>query len=292
MRPAFFFIFLVWFAFCLRAAKAESDFPHDLSKWKEVMEPPVAKKVEHELWTFAANRCPHEWRVFLSDGMPCARLDNEVSSLKQDNAPPKPKFDPRAETLRKARAFASVDNGWLVGFNEGEFGAALYWFSRDGKRSYKISDHQVVSFFTRPDGVYAIEGLAHLSLGEGSVIRVTFSKEERLWKASPVLMLPSAPRAVSLRPDGAMLITLADSLVSVDTKLKITTLLTKPDWAGLYANSSVLSKDGNLLYIGMRQFTGEFDLTTAKFRFLIPSDKYLHKLSKEDEEDIRKQYGE
>jgi hypothetical protein len=291
MRLLFFHAFLGWFAFCLHAAEPESDYPSDLSKWKEVVEPPVAKKLEHAMWTFASNYCPYEWRVFMADGKPCAQLDNELPEMAKDNPPPKPTFKPRAEKLVEAQAFASVDEGWLVGFNEGEFGAALYWFSRDGKRSYKISDHQVVDFFTRPDGVYAIEGLAHMSMSEGSVIRVTFSKDERVWKANSVLTLPFAPCAVSQRPDGAMLITLTDSIVSVDAKLKITTLLTNPSWGALYANSSVLSKDGKRLYIGMRQFTGEFDLTTTKSRFLIPSDKYLHKLSREDEEDIRQRYG-
>ena len=45
------------------------------------------------------------------------------------------------------RPSARVDDGWLVGFNKGEFGAALYWFSADGKQNYKISDHQVWEFF-------------------------------------------------------------------------------------------------------------------------------------------------
>jgi hypothetical protein len=45
------------------------------------------------------------------------------------------------------------------------------------------------------------------------------------------------------------------------------------------------------LYIGMRQYVGEFSLTTNKFRFLIPSAKFLNKLPKEAEDGIRKQYG-
>ena len=41
----------------------------------------------------------------------------------------------------------------------------------------------------------------------------------------------------------------------------------------------------------MRQFVGEFDLTTKKLRPLISSNQFLNKLFQEDEERIRKQYG-
>src|SRR5258705_13536778 len=41
----------------------------------------------------------------------------------------------------------------------------------------------------------------------------------------------------------------------------------------------------------MRQFVGEFSVTTKKLRLLIPSNQFLNKLPKEDEERIRKQYG-
>ena len=53
----------------------------------------------------------------------------------------------------------------------------------------------------------------------------------------------------------------------------------------------MLSSDEQKLYIGMRQFVGEFDLSTKKLRLLIPSDAFLNKLPKEDEQRIRKQYG-
>ena len=69
---------------------------------------------------------------------------------------------PRPVNFVALSAFARVDDGWLIGFNHGEFGAALYWFSLDGNRNYKISDHQVVDFISTPDGFLAVEGLAHL----------------------------------------------------------------------------------------------------------------------------------
>ena len=45
------------------------------------------------------------------------------------------------------------------------------------------------------------------------------------------------------------------------------------------------------LCFGMRQYVGEFDCHTKKFRFLIPGDQFLNRLSKEDESGIRIQEG-
>jgi hypothetical protein len=73
---------------------------------------------------------------------------------------------------------------------------------------------------------------------------------------------------------------------------KIDTLLPDAPWAGLYVNSSVLRPDEQKLYIGMRQFLGEFGLTTKKLRLLIPAKQFLNKLPKEVEDRIRKQYSD
>lgn len=266
---------------------AEPEYPRDITKWQEATVPPEKPQGPRMAWFYAANYSNLEWRVFTENGKPSAKNGQEAPAKRPDQ----PKFTPKAGKFRGASAFAAVDDGWLVGFNQGEFGAALYWFSQDGKRNYKVSDHQVVDFFSLPDGVYAIEGLAHMGYSGGSVIRIARPKAGAHLEATTVAKLPFAPYALSLRRDGTMLITLSDSLVSVGPDHKIHTLLTDAPWGGLYPNSSIISPDATKLYIGMRQFVGEFDLTTNKFRFLIPSNKFLNKLPKEDEERIRKQYG-
>jgi hypothetical protein len=86
------------------------------------------------------------------------------------------------------------------------------------------------------------------------------------------------------------LITLADSLVSLESNFQIRTLLRNAPWGGLYPNSSALSRDERKLYIGMRQFVGEFNLETAKLRLLVPSHEFLNKLPTDEEKRIRKPY--
>jgi len=131
-----------------------------------------------------------------------------------------------------------------------------------------------------------------MDMSRGSVIRIARSNDNARWQASSAVELPFAPHAVSVRRDARVLITLSHSLVSVGVDRKIQTLLPDAPWRGFYPNSSVLPENKAKVYIGMRQFVGEFDLTTKKFRLLIPSEQFLHKLPKEDSERIRKQYGD
>ncbi len=205
----------------------------------------------------------------------------------------RPEFDPKAGGFHGPSAFARVDDGWLIAFNHGEFGAALYWFSRNGNQRYKISDHQVVDFISTPDGILATEGLAHMSSSQGSLIRIAREKGDKQWTAKSLVKLPFAPYAVSLRRNGILLITLSDALVAVTLgdKVKVETLLADADWGSFHPISSALTPDERKLYIGMRQFVGEFDLQTKKLRFLLPDKQFLNRFPKGEEDSLRKQYG-
>ena len=262
-------------------------YSRDITKWREVAVPPKSPIRPRMVWSYAASYSDITWRVFIKKGRAMASDDPKP----QSKASAQPKFVAKAAKFVGGSAFAAVADGWLVGFNEGEFGAALYWFSRDGKRNYKISDDQVVAFVSLTDGIYAVQGLAHMSLSEGSIVRISRPSANTNWTSTTVVELPAAPYTVSLLRDKTMLITLSSSLVSVGPDHKVRTLLADAPWRGLYPNSSVLSPDEKELYIGMRQFVGEFDLTTHKLRLLIPADEFLNKLSKEDEAIISRQYG-
>jgi len=88
-----------------------------------------------------------------------------------------------------------------------------------------------------------------------------------------------------------MFITLSEALVSIGAVHKVQTLLADAPWKILYPNSSALSSDERILYIGMRQFVGEFNFETSKLRLLVPNDQFINKLPTEEEDGIRKAYG-
>jgi hypothetical protein len=200
-----------------------------------------------------------------------AQLASEPHPIRRD----RPDFSPKTEQFSTGpeTAFMRVDDGWLTGFNVGEFGAALYWFSRDGQQQYKISDHQVVDFLSRADGIYAIEGLGHMGESRGSLIRIFRAEPGGRWQVSTVVELPGDPCTVSSRRDGTMFITSPDSIVAVAPDRKVTTLLHDPRW--YRPTSAVLSADEQKLYLGMEYFVGEFDIAAKTLRLLVPSDTFL-----------------
>jgi hypothetical protein len=267
---------------------ADPNFCSQIATWREVPVPSDSDPGNRAVWFYAANYSRHEWEVFNDAGEPSARLKkagHESRSIR-------PVFVPAAGEFKGASAFSAVDDGWLVGFNQGEFGAALFWFSLDGERSYQISDHQIVDFVALSDGVYAVEGLAHLGISRGSVIRVSRPNPAAHWQASTIVALPFAPYAVSVAPGDSLLMTLSESLVLFGRDHKMHDLCANAPWSGLYPNSSVLSQDAHNLYIGMRQFVAEFDLTTQRLRLLVPSAEFLNRLAEGDARQIREQYGD
>ena len=247
---------------------ANAQSSSDLSVWTEVKLPSEDQPDARRQWWISANNSEQTYRVSLSHGHAMAALLTATSLPESPHLPfsPKPGPGPFHGTVVAQR----VIDGWLISFEEGENGGALYWFGLDGKSNYKISGHQIVAFVPRGDQVYAIEGLAHIVISEGSVIHIDRDVSTGRWKTETLRTLPQAPFTVTSESDGNMLIALSDSLVRVTLKGELETLLDNMPWDGLYPNSSVLSAHGDRLYIGMRAYVADVDLITRKFRFLAP----------------------
>jgi hypothetical protein len=117
-----------------------------VTKWEEVKPPPKSRDTEWEIWISAANYSNVEWQMKREANRVVAKLVSNAIT----QSSPRPTFVPKAEHFVGAGAVQQVDDGWLlVGFNQGEFGAALYSFSKDGSEKYKISDDQIVDFIAR-----------------------------------------------------------------------------------------------------------------------------------------------
>lgn len=259
---------------------ADPEYPREVRQWQEVNLPPESDEYRRTAWFEAASffSKSYEWRVIAEHDRVCAQLASEPQRLHRD----RPEFSPKTEEFSTGpeTSFRRVEDGWLTGFNVGEFGAALYWFSRDGKQNYKISDHQVVDFFSGLDGLYAIEGLGHMGYSSGSVIRIARAGPGERWQSSTVVELPDEPCTVSTRRDGTMFITSSHSIVAISPDRQVTTLLQEPWW--YRPTSSVLSPDERKLYIGMQYFVGEFDIQTKTLRLLVPSDIFLEPVRKSE----------
>jgi hypothetical protein len=200
-------LLLAW-TYCNLVVKGASDhsanptYDPDVSTWNWESRVPESHTAEYRIWYIAAHRSPLEWYVFRQDTQVMARLQMDVPVVSNTV----PAFAGTNNHFRAASAFERVEDGWLIGFNHGEFGGALYWFSDEGSTNYRVSDHRIVDLFTVDGTVYAIEGLAHLNESRGSLIAIRKSNGDLRWTAEIASILPSAPYAVVQRKDRSLLI--------------------------------------------------------------------------------------
>ena len=223
----------------------------------------------------------------LLDGKPAVTLDALHSQISARNLP----GELRDGAFRGASDIVGTDDGWLVGFNNGEFGGELDWFNPDGTAKYMVSHDQVVAFFTLHGEVHAIED----SLSDnffGSVIRLGRTPVGAKWNATTVARFTSEPLAVSVQHDGTLLVALDNSLVSVNSEGRVRTLIADSPWSGLNLQSSVLTTDERSLYLGMRQFVAKVDLERRDLKLLIPSLAFLHQLSQSEIDTIRSTFSQ
>lgn len=190
--------------------------------------------------------------------------------------------------MRGEKYTFKVLDGWLIGFNAGEWGGSLWWFSNTGKESYKISDDQIRGYIQKDDVLFAIEGLAHLGISEGKVIKIIKNDKTGKYESVIYSTLPEAPDAVILDNDGSMIIVTTSSLIKIASDGKVKKLAEDAFWHGLYANSVVIDSQRNV-YIGMRQGVGKLSIfeSEPKIEWLVPNNSFLD----EEMESYKKKRG-
>jgi hypothetical protein len=256
--------------------------PLAVARWIEVV--PPQDRVERLLWAYAANRAGMLWQVELDgDQVFASTGDRESFALRELAVLP---FDPvAADGARGADAAIDVADGWLVSYNMGEFGAALWWFDPSGSRSKKISDDHIVDFVRVGERTLAIEGLGHMSLSEGTLIE--FVPGESGWQVKKLADLPSAPLAVAAARDGTLWIAFRDDVRAWRNGTLEAPTASLPGDGMIYPVTAVLSADESVLHLGMNQYVAEIVLADGRVRMLIPGRELLYELPVEEAERMR-----
>lgn len=178
---------------------------------------------------------------------------------------PKPVFD----HFYSERNVAKVDDGYLVGFYGGEWGGRLYWYSSDGKENYKISDDMVEQYVKRGNTLYAIQGLAHMGISRGSIIRLT--KVGGKWTSNEFLKLSSAPAAITLDDKKNFIVITHHSLLQINKDAEVTVLIDKGFWIEyLYPTRATIELIKDSYYIGLRGGVLRFNRVTKSQEWLMP----------------------
>jgi hypothetical protein len=190
----------------LSIGAAEND-KRNIENWIEIERPPESCAVDMKLWFLRGTHSRHEWVVRKEKNAVIAdiRVD-EVERKVQ------PTFKCNVDNFQEGDVFCQTDNGWIVGFNKGEWGGALYWFSFDGRENRKISNHQIVDFLSYKGRLFAIEGLAHLDISRGSIIEIVSNRDGSEYSVVSLFNLPEAPQAAAFMSNGNLLLALFDAL--------------------------------------------------------------------------------
>lgn len=233
--------------------RAEETYPADVSRWVPVI---VPRGGTDAYWRFvaSASNSEYEWAVSVNRGQVVAQRGLPKC--------PSPSFPLGGKDVSRVLGLVEpaqrvysirVSDGWLVGYNAGEFGAGVLWYSADGKDSRKVSDHHVNQFLSTTDGVFAATGLDHLALSNGAIVR--FSLADGKWAAKTMAELHGAAYALAQSERGKLLTITYDRLVRMAQDGTIETLA--HGFEGC-PNSIAVGPRGRI-YVGMRQFVAVYD---------------------------------
>ena len=243
--------------------------PVHLVRWLE-FDPP---EFGSDAWFVANNDARHEWIVFLRDGELCARL-RAADDLRPEPLPFPIEADvPHGLALR--RSVVRVADGWIVGFNQGEFGGQIRWFSEDGTRSDPLSDELVDDFVRTEFGLFATVGISHGTSDEGRIVRID-QGDDCGWMVRPFLDLGGSPEVAALQPGGSLLVATSDRLLRVSPADRtIETLCDETGWAGLSPTSIAVTQSGTI-YVGMRHGVAKIEKAGRSYRqrWLLPNEEF------------------
>lgn len=88
----------------------------------------------------------------------------------------------------------TVNDGRFIASNLGEWGGSVEWQPLLRAKTTVIKDVNPVAFISTDRGIFVAEGIAHLSLNKGRLLKL--SKSEGAWTESEALDLGMAPSAV------------------------------------------------------------------------------------------------
>lgn len=165
----------------------------------------------------------------------------------------------------------AVQDGYLIGFDAGEFGGAAWWFSRYGRSRTKLTVPPPSGDDYYPENVHgfvpfgpdylAFQGLAHMGIDEGRVIRVARASTGG-WAATPFATLPDSPDAALAETENSWLFVSSSGIWRINAEARVSSVW-RPDEGSLSYPSSMERGPNGEVYVGMRHFIARLSPSAA-----------------------------
>lgn len=97
-----------------------------------------------------------------------------------------------------------VQDGWLVGKDDGEFGGELYYYG-NGAEPVTLIEDNTRGIYQTSNGLVAVGGLAHMVGDYGWVFSIVHDGGGH-WRVTPLLILPGAPEDTMVLDDGTLIV--------------------------------------------------------------------------------------
>ncbi len=200
------------------------------------------------------------WSVALIDGAVMVRARSTSRVVEALPFKYSPQMDQRGD-----RRVLQVSDGWLVGFDAGEFGGGLWWFGQDGQASRRLRPltgapahaadpfraENVLGFTSLGGQTLVLMGLDHLSRRSGRAFGVNQDTGGN-WQLVPVAVFDGSAEAW-LAEDERLYVITEGGLWTLKSDGRV------KQWPGLDlgpvgpADSLVRATDG-ALYVGLRHY--------------------------------------
>jgi hypothetical protein len=213
-----------------------------------------------------ANYSQKEWRVSVS-----GTGKTQITPSQPQRKSSEPDLPPGVKLQRGMVGLHSslrVSNGWLLGFDGGEFGGGLWLAASDGK-AQRLSEENVHGFIETSRGVLIFVGLDHLGTDSGKVLIAPYAVTSKS-DLRTLVDLDGAPGAFTkLSADTALVVTTHG--ISQITSAGVSKKLLSRNFGMLYPNSIVSLPDGTI-YAGMRLFVVRLVLRSGDYteEWLVP----------------------
>lgn len=257
---------------------AERAYDPNINTWSVVTPPPESDKEAWQAFWGFTDDIRTQLRIWEQIWV-VRRENGRVLAYLKGDYKPKPGETPSFDTTmelpqgrRQASVSSKVDDGWIAGYNMGEFGAAVYWFNETGTQKYKLSDYHIHDFLLDGKRFFAVQGLDH-GISRGSMVELR--KEGGKWVCEEFLRLPQSGEAIARIAPGDYVVVTSSMLLRVNLKEEKSVLVPKTHWIGA---SSVTVTDDGFVCVGTRRFVARYKLGSdpQTVEYLIPDESWLN----------------
>jgi hypothetical protein len=173
-------------------------------------------------------------------------------------------------------------DGWLAGFNRGEFGGGLSWVSRTGvgraivveRDDHKRHPQNVHAMVAIGPRFLVLQGLAHMGTNEGNAAWLEKDRKGR-WGARFLVDLGAQPFGILSDGEGSWLVGTNRRLLRLDANGRTSTLAVIPRAFEMYLYPYSLARDAQgTIFVAARHYAlrGFPRGSTYSFELLAPAD--------------------